>query len=101
MTAAAVRLLRLRRVPAAALCGVAILALVLVCAVAPGPIAPYDPLAFDFTALLQGPTWTHPFGTDQFGRDLLSRVIFAAQVDLQIALFATLILLYGLIWEAQ
>jgi peptide/nickel transport system permease protein len=58
-------------------------------AVAPGLVAPYDPLAFDYTAFLQGPSAAHWFGTDNFGRDMLSRVIWAYQIDLQIALFAT------------
>jgi len=70
--------------------GASILAIVLLCALAPGTMAPYDPLAFDYGALLQPPSRAHPFGTDQFGRDMLSRVIAASQVDLQIALFATI-----------
>jgi peptide/nickel transport system permease protein len=53
-------------------------------------VAPYDPLAFDYDALLAPPSWAHPFGTDQYGRDMLSRTISAAAVDLQIAVFATL-----------
>ncbi len=53
-------------------------------------MAPYDPLAFDYGALLQPPSRAHPFGTDQFGRDILSRVIAASQIDLQIAFFATI-----------
>ncbi len=69
--------------------GVAILLVLLACAVAPGWIAPYNPLTFDYRALLKPPTLAHPFGTDNFGRDLLSRVIFATGVDMQIALFAT------------
>ena len=40
--------------------------------------------------LLKPPSWAHPFGTDNFGRDILSRTIWAAQIDLQIALFATM-----------
>ena len=56
---------------------------------APGSVAPYDPLAFDFAALLQPPGRAHLFGTDQFGRDILSRTIAAAAIDLQIAAFAT------------
>ena len=81
---------RFRRPPVSALIGFTILLFVLVCALAPQLVAPYDPLAFDFVALLQPPSWAHPFGTDQFGRDILSRIIAAAEVDLQIALFATL-----------
>ena len=52
-----------------------------------GPaIAPFDPLASDTMRALQAPTWRHLFGTDQLGRDILSRVIVAARIDLGIAL---------------
>ena len=77
------------RVPAPLLAGVAILLALLLCAAAPGTVAPYDPLAFDYAALLQPPGRAHLFGTDQFGRDMLSRTIAAAAIDLQIAAFAT------------
>ncbi len=70
--------------------GLALLAVVVLCAVAPDAIAPYDPLGFDYDALLQAPSWAHPFGTDQFGRDILSRTIAASRLDLQIALAATI-----------
>jgi peptide/nickel transport system permease protein len=90
LSAAALNLFRLPRVPVPFVVGIAIIAAVVVCAVAPQFVAPYDPLAFDYTALLQPPSVAHPFGTDQFGRDLLSRTIAAAQVDLQIAIFATI-----------
>ncbi len=49
-------------------------------------IAPYDPIFQDAAARLQPPSWAHPFGTDNFGRDILSRLIFGARVDLQMAL---------------
>jgi len=68
--------------------GLAILAALLACALVPQLLAPYDPLAFDFVALQAPPSAAHPFGTDQFGRDVLSRTIHAAAVDLQIAVFA-------------
>ena len=52
-----------------------------------GPVvAPYDPLASDTMRALQGPTWQHWFGTDQLGRDILSRVMVATRVDLGIAI---------------
>ncbi len=52
-----------------------------------GPaISPYDPLASDTMRALQAPGWHHWFGTDQLGRDILSRVIVAARVDIGIAL---------------
>ena len=72
------------------LAGALLLLLFVACAVVPGVIAPFDPSAFDFTSLLQPPSAAHPFGTDNFGRDLLSRTIWAARVDLQIAIFATI-----------
>ena len=72
----------------ALIAGGAIFALMLACAIFPGAIAPYDPLAFNYDALLAAPSWRHPFGTDQFGRDILSRTIWAARVDLQIATLA-------------
>ena len=77
------------RLPWSGVVGAAILLLFLVCATVPGLVAPHDPLAFDYVALLQPPSWEHPFGTDNFGRDVLSRTIWAARVDLQIAVFST------------
>ena len=51
-----------------------------------GPaIAPYDPLASNASETLQPPSWQHWFGTDQLGRDVLSRVIVATRLDLAIA----------------
>ena len=46
-------------------------------------IAPYDPVFQDEAARLVPPSFAHPFGTDNFGRDILSRVIWAARIDLQ------------------
>ena len=79
----------MKRPPAPLLGGLCILLVMVAFAVAPDLFTPYDPLAFDFGALLAPPSWPHPFGTDQFGRDLLSRSIAATAIDLQIALFAT------------
>ena len=62
--------------------GVLILLGFLACAVMPERIAPYLPTAFDFRALLKPPSLAHPFGTDNFGRDVLSRTIWAARIDL-------------------
>jgi peptide/nickel transport system permease protein len=70
--------------------GVTFILLFLASALFPGGIAPYDPNALDYTALLQPPSPLHPFGTDNLGRDMLSRVIWAASIDLQIAVFSTL-----------
>jgi peptide/nickel transport system permease protein len=70
--------------------GIAILLALLACALVPDLIAPYPPDAFDYRALLQPPSAAHPFGTDNFGRDVFSRTIWAARIDLQIAIFGTL-----------
>jgi len=77
------------RIPAPLLGGALILLVLAVFALAPGLVTPYDPLAFDFSALLAPPSYAHPFGTDQFGRDMFSRTISGTIVDIQIALFAT------------
>ena len=54
-----------------------------------GPwLAPHDPLATDATRTLQPPSARHWFGTDQLGRDILSRVVVATRLDLTIALAA-------------
>ena len=54
-------------------------------------VAPYDPTAQDLTNRLQGMSLAHPFGTDQLGRDVLSRMIYGARISLCIGLFPTLI----------
>ena len=47
----------------------------------------------DFDAVLQSPSGAHPFGTDDLGRDVLSRAIYGARVSLQAGLLATLLAL--------
>jgi len=56
-------------------------------------IAPYDPDATDPEAALQSMSWRHWLGTDIYGRDLLSRIIHAARVDLTVAFGATAVAL--------
>jgi peptide/nickel transport system permease protein len=71
-------------------------AFVLVTALAP-ILAPYDPVAADFANVLAPPNAAHPFGTDDVGRDVLSRVIHGSQVSLEAGLFTvTVALLVGL-----
>ena len=64
-----------------AVVGAIILILLLVCAVAAPLLAPYDPNDMDYD-MIGEPTWAHPLGTDDLGRDLLSRLMFGAQVSL-------------------
>ncbi|MCE7004761.1 ABC transporter permease [Kibdelosporangium philippinense] len=61
---------------------IGILALAVAVAIFADWVAPYDPSATDFSALYQQPTAEHWFGTDQLGRDLLSRVIHGARPSL-------------------
>ncbi len=68
-----------------AIAGAVIAVVWLVVAVFAPLIAPYDPLAQTFTAL-QPPSLDHPFGTDELGRDVLSRVIYGARVSIPLAL---------------
>ncbi|UOQ61714.1 ATP-binding cassette domain-containing protein [Leucobacter rhizosphaerae] len=62
--------------------------LILLAAILAPVIAPYAPSAQNLTGGLQPPSPAHWFGTDQLGRDVLSRMLFAAQTDLRIALTA-------------
>ncbi|MBN8897048.1 MAG: peptide ABC transporter permease [Rhodospirillales bacterium 69-11] len=61
--------------------------LVIVAILAPW-LAPYDPIASDVPAALQPPSALHWAGTDQLGRDILSRILLAARLDLFIAVSA-------------
>jgi len=54
-------------------------------------VAPFAPAANDFEAILSPPTGTHLFGTDELGRDILSRVMWGARASMQAGLLATLI----------
>lgn len=72
---------RLVREPAFLLGGLIVLLFVLLVVVAPW-VAPYDPNASDWMAIRQGPSAAHWFGTDDLGRDVLSRVIYGAQASL-------------------
>lgn len=57
-----------------------------------GPwLAPYDPLAIDHLAVLRPGSPAHPMGTDEFGRDILSRLIIGIRPTLTVALGSTLI----------
>lgn len=71
--------------------GIIIVGLLVLVAIFAPLIAPYDPIAQDLTNALQAPSWAHWLGTDKFGRDVLSRLIWGAQVDLRIGFLAVLI----------
>jgi peptide/nickel transport system permease protein len=74
----------------------ALFLLIALCAIFAPLAAPYDPLATDTAAAYQPPSAAHWFGTDQLGRDMLSRVITATRLDLAIAVFSVaLVFLLG------
>jgi peptide/nickel transport system permease protein len=71
-----------------ALASVAILA-VMALTVALGPLLWDVPInAIDFTARLEGPSWQHPFGTDDLGQDLLARLLYGGRISLAVGLAA-------------
>ena len=75
-----------------ALAGLIMLTILTLAAVLAPLIAPYDPNAMDFD-MIGAPSWTHPLGTDDLGRDLLSRLIYGAQVSLFVGVSTVLIAL--------
>lgn len=59
-------------------------------------VAPYDPTAQDYRAQFESPSVDHPMGTDRFGRDIFSRVVYGARLSIQVGIGAILIaMLFG------
>jgi peptide/nickel transport system permease protein len=69
-----------------ALAGGAILVLMIICALAAPVVSPYEPTTMDLNSRMDPPTLAHPLGTDFFGRDVLTRMIYGARVSLFIGL---------------
>jgi peptide/nickel transport system permease protein len=81
---------RLLARPAAA-AGVIVIVVFVTAAVFAPLIAPYDPIATNFAAVRKAPSALHWFGTDEIGRDVLSRVIFGARASLEAGVLSVLI----------
>jgi peptide/nickel transport system permease protein len=81
---------RLLREPAAVIGGAILLFFVALALLAPY-VAPYDPLASDWGSVRLAPDLAHPFGTDDLGRDILSRVVFGARASLAASLVSVAI----------
>ncbi|UHC14283.1 ABC transporter permease [Methylobacterium currus] len=81
---------RATRSPGLMIGAVTVLSVILLAILAPW-IAPYDPNEQDPVAALMGPSAEHWFGTDFFGRDVLSRVIWGARISLSVGFLATAI----------
>ncbi|HEY7206183.1 MAG TPA: ABC transporter permease [Methylomirabilota bacterium] len=71
--------------------GAAVVLLMLVLAVFAGVLAPYDPVAVDFGAMLAAPSAAHWLGTDAFGRDVLSRLIYGSRTALLVGFGAAVL----------
>jgi peptide/nickel transport system permease protein len=74
--------------------GAIILLIVALCAIFAPWIAPYDPTAQAITESFKPPTWTHWFGTDEYGRDILSRVIWGARPALIVGILSVLVSMF-------
>ncbi len=84
---AATRLRRAARYPAAAV-SVFVLVTLIVAAVLAPALAPYDPAKMATGPALAPPGGGHPFGTDRYGRDVFSRILFGARISLPIGVLA-------------
>jgi peptide/nickel transport system permease protein len=71
--------------------GAAIILVMVVLAATAGWIAPYDPLETDYAAMIAAPNSAHWLGTDAFGRDVLSRIIYGSRTALMVGLGASLL----------
>jgi peptide/nickel transport system permease protein len=77
----------------AALFGLTVVVFFVALALAAPLVAPHDPLATDWRLVRKPPSWQHPFGTDELGRDVLSRVIWGARASLMAGLVSVSIAL--------
>ncbi len=69
--------------------GLILVGTALMCALFAPQIAPYGPIEGDVATLaVKPPSPAHPFGTDDIGRDIFSRVIYGAQISMRVAIFA-------------
>jgi peptide/nickel transport system permease protein len=75
-----------------ALVGLIVLTVLALAAIFAPVVAPYDPNAMMFD-MIGGPSWAHPLGTDDLGRDLLSRLIYGTRISLFVGVSTVLIAL--------
>lgn len=81
---------RLKKNKMAMVCAAILILLALVAIFAP-LLTPYDPTYQDYSAVLAEPSFAHPLGTDEFGRDILARIIYGSRVSISIGIVAQLI----------
>ncbi len=68
--------------------GVSILGLIILAAAAAPLVTTHDPTQQDLLHTLSGPSWSHPLGTDDLGRDVWSRLVYGARTDMRVAFIA-------------
>jgi len=73
------------------LLGLVIVSVVLLAAVFAPIVSPYDPYAINMAESLSPPSAAHPFGTDVFGRDIMSRLVYGARVSMEVSVLSRLI----------
>jgi ABC-type dipeptide/oligopeptide/nickel transport system permease subunit len=71
--------------------GLVVLLLMILAAILAPWIAPADPNFQDYTHMMEGPSRAYPMGADNFGRDILSRIIYGARISLRLGLLGTLV----------
>jgi oligopeptide transport system permease protein len=81
-------------------CGIVFLLLLIYCMLAP-VFSPYDPNKVDFKLAHQGFSWSHPLGTDKYGRDLFTRTALGGRISIGIGFGATIAILgIGIVYGA-
>ncbi|MCL6444586.1 MAG: ABC transporter permease [Alicyclobacillus sp.] len=73
-----------------AMVGFIIITFMILCAIFAPLLTPYKPNDIDFANMLQPPSWSHPFGTDELGRDVFSRILFGARISILVGLSGAL-----------
>jgi peptide/nickel transport system permease protein len=81
---------RARRRPVS-VAGACVVLIFVVMAIGAPWIAPHDPIRTDWGKIRKAPTWVHPFGTDDLGRDTLSRVVWGSRISMQAGVFSILL----------
>ncbi|HET7379573.1 MAG TPA: ABC transporter permease [Gaiellales bacterium] len=81
--------MRIPRLPVTAWIGAAMLTIVVFGGTCAPLLTPYDPVKTDLLNTLQPSSAAHPLGTDNFGRDILARILYGARVDIQIGTVPT------------
>jgi len=68
--------------------GLLVIAALALVAIAAPLVSPYDPTSINVHKVLNPPSWSHPFGTDELGRDVLTRMIWGSRVSLKVGFVA-------------